>query len=101
MIRSSSGFSQRIQLRAGWSVARLGDVGGVVAVEEEREVGVTAPGLDGPGDVGLVVAGCLPIPGVTPRFLHFGRHGDAGLAPHLGGDRAQPVDDALGRTPSS
>ena len=35
-------------------LARLGDVLGMVAVEEEGEVGVTAPGLDRPGDVRLV-----------------------------------------------
>src|SRR5262249_61323207 len=61
------------------------------AVEEERQVGMAAPGLDAPGDHRLVVAGGAAVEHAALR--HHGGSVDAELAPLLGDHAAGACHD--------
>src|SRR4029077_13698439 len=63
-------------------LAGRGDELRMPAVEEERKVGMAAPGLDAPGDHRLEIAGSAAVEHAALR--HHGRGVDAEFAPLLG-----------------
>ena len=81
MILSSSGFDQRCQLRGVWVSPGLATNCECHEVEEERQVGVAAPGLDAPRDHRFEVAGGAAI--VHDALRHDGAGIDAELPPLL------------------